>query len=472
KQILFVIALLVAIGAQSISAQTTIFTYQGKLTDTGTPQSIYQMRFELYNAVTGGTQIGATVTNPSVTVTQGVFTVSLDFGAAAFDGTNRFLEIAVRRNAGDPFITLIPRQQISSSPYATRALNAAQANVALDSNKLGGVDSSEYVTTTSVGNLFIKNNTTQQTGNFNISGNGIVGDSLGIGKTPVAGIKLDVVGNVLITEPNGVMQFGAPNSETGMSNIVGSGRADIRFNGTTLKIVAGPAGGPPSAANGIEISTSGNVGIGTTPVTGLGRLQVKGSTNNEATLFAENTAGGGNFKFGVFGRSTNGAGVFGQSSNPNGFGVYSDGFLGIRTGFLGNAGNSALCINALEQVATCSSSLRYKKDVQPFGDGLNFINLLHPIAYKWKADNMPDTGFGAEDVAKINPLFVTYNGKGEVEGVKYDRLSVVFVNAFKEQQKQIEQQQIQIESLKKLICLDHPDGDICQEKSSVKENEK
>ena len=198
---------------------------------------------------------------------------------------------------------------------------------------------------------------------------------------------------------------------------------------------------------------------------------MRSSTNNEATLFAENTASGGNFRFGVYGSSTNGIGVFGQNRNPNGFGVYSDGFLGIRTGFLGNAGNSALCINALEQVATCSSSVRYKKDFQSFGDGLSFINQLRPIAYKWKADDMPDIGFGAEDVAKINPLFVTYNDKGEVEGVKYDRLSVVFVNAFKEQQKQIEQQQIQIEqqqiqieSLKKLICLDHPNADICQKK--------
>lgn len=83
---------------------------------------------------------------------------------------------------------------------------------------------------------------------------------------------------------------------------------------------------------------------------------------------------------------------------------------------------------------------------------------------------MPDIGFGAEDVAKINPLFVTYNDKGEVEGVKYDRLSVVFVNAFKEQQTQIEtqqnlikKQQTEIESLKRLACLDYPTAEICQE---------
>ena len=57
-------------------------------------------------------------------------------------------------------------------------------------------------------------------------------------------------------------------------------------------------------------------------------------------------------------------------------------------------------------------------------------------------------GFGAEDVAKIDPLFVIYNPKGEIEGVRYDRLSVAFVNAVKEQQAQIEQQRSQIEALR------------------------
>ncbi len=65
---------------------------------------------------------------------------------------------------------------------------------------------------------------------------------------------------------------------------------------------------------------------------------------------------------------------------------------------------------------------------------------------------MADLGLGAEDVAAIEPLLVTYNKTGEVEGVKYDRLGVVLLNAVKEQQKQIQQQQILIEGLRKLVC--------------------
>jgi hypothetical protein len=476
-------ALALLLSVQTVQAQTTAFTYQGRLTDTGTPQSTYQMRFELYDALTGPNQVGATITNPSVAVTQGSFTVQLDFGAAAFDGTNRFLEIAVKRNAGDPFTILIPRQQIASSPYSIRALGAAQADVALDANKLGGLDASEYVTTTGAGNTFVSNATTQQTGNFNISGVGIVGNSLGIGTTPNPGFKLDMIGNARITTANGAeITFASPNAESGMSTAFNGGRADLRFDGTTLKLVAGLAGGPPSPINGINIDTDGNVGIGTTNLANA-RLQVDGFARDGIygfSSFGNGVDGQGTSSGvrgfcgsiggrGVYGISINGVGVEGSGNGSNSFGVFSNGYLGVDR--LGAAGNTTMCRNSLNQIANCSSSLRYKKDLQPFGDGLSFINQLQPIAFKWKTDNLLDVGFAAEDVAKINPLFVTYNDKGEVEGVKYDRLSVVFVNAFKQQQtqierqqKQLEEQQLQIENLKKLICLDHPSADVCRQK--------
>ena len=122
-----------------------------------------------------------------------------------------------------------------------------------------------------------------------------------------------------------------------------------------------------------------------------------------------------------------------------------------------------MCQNSVTGfISLCSSSLRYKSDIETFGDGFQIINRLHPISFAWKQTGRRDIGFGAEDVAKINPLFVTFNDKGEVEGVKYDRLSVVFVNAFREQQTQIELLQLQIEQLKQLICLSRPGSDICQ----------
>jgi len=141
----------------------------------------------------------------------------------------------------------------------------------------------------------------------------------------------------------------------------------------------------------------------------------------------------------------------------------------ISVGVLGTAGSTALCRNASNQISTCSSSLRYKKDLQPFTRGLALLDQLKPITFKWKADNSLDLGFGAEDIAKVEPLLVTHNDKGEVEGVKYDRISAVLVNAVKEQQdqigslrKEVEQQRLLIDDLKKLVCQINPQASACK----------
>ena len=90
---------------------------------------------------------------------------------------------------------------------------------------------------------------------------------------------------------------------------------------------------------------------------------------------------------------------------------------------------------------------------------MEVINRLRPITFDWKQDGRRDLGFGAEDVEKIDPLLVTYNDQGQVEGVKYDRITAVLVNALKEQRTQIEaqqqtiaQQQKELAALKKLVC--------------------
>lgn len=141
----------------------------------------------------------------------------------------------------------------------------------------------------------------------------------------------------------------------------------------------------------------------------------------------------------------------------------------LRVESLGTAGSTQLCLNASNQVATCSSSLRYKRNIAPLSFGLNLVQRLRPISFEWKEGGMKDVGFGAEDVATVEPSLVTYNAKGAVEGVKYDRISAVLVNAVKEQQGQIEaqqqqlkQQQTVIDELKKLLCQQNPNADVCR----------
>ena len=129
KSALITLSLFLLLSAAAAHAQTTSFTYQGRLTDSNNPANgNYDLQFALFDNSSGGTQIGATQTVSTVSVSGGVFTVQLDFGVSAFPGASRFLEIGVRPSGGGSFSTLSPRQPISSTPYAIRSLNASSAD--------------------------------------------------------------------------------------------------------------------------------------------------------------------------------------------------------------------------------------------------------------------------------------------------------------------------------------------------------
>ena len=117
--------LLIALWVTTASAQTplgTEFTYQGTLELSGSPvEGTADFQFKLFGAATGGSQIGSTQPVNNVTVVHGVFTVSLDFGANAFNGDKRWLDIAVRSPSGNgSFVPLTPRQPLTAGPYALR----------------------------------------------------------------------------------------------------------------------------------------------------------------------------------------------------------------------------------------------------------------------------------------------------------------------------------------------------------------
>jgi hypothetical protein len=117
---LWLLAIGALLNANTASAQqTSAFTYQGQLRDGGTnANGTYTMIFKLYDSPGGNNQIGIDATNNPALV-NGFFSVNLDFGAGAFNGNARWLEINV---AGD---TLTPRVQILPSPYAMFAATAA-----------------------------------------------------------------------------------------------------------------------------------------------------------------------------------------------------------------------------------------------------------------------------------------------------------------------------------------------------------
>src|SRR5437763_4984328 len=127
--------LLFAGATSSALAQGTAFSYQGRLQDSGAnANGSYDFQFTLWDALNGGTQqpqpSPVTVTKSGVAVTNGVFTVQLDFGASAFPGADRFLETSVRLAGGGAFTILSPRQPITSTPYTVRSASSSSSDVA------------------------------------------------------------------------------------------------------------------------------------------------------------------------------------------------------------------------------------------------------------------------------------------------------------------------------------------------------
>lgn len=106
--------------AHAQSAST--FTYQGRLADNGAPaDGMFEFQVRLLDGV--GAQVGVTQTLLA-DVREGVFQLDLDYGASAFDGSTRLLEIGVRSiMGGGAFTILSPNTLVTSTPVAQFALS-------------------------------------------------------------------------------------------------------------------------------------------------------------------------------------------------------------------------------------------------------------------------------------------------------------------------------------------------------------
>lgn len=322
----------------SAFAQTTEFNYQGTLKDNAAPANAnYDFEFALFDAISGGNQIGVTIPKNAVTVTNGVFAVKLDFGNQ-FPGANRYLEIRVKLT-GQPTLTpLAPRQLVNSAPYSVKTLNAdnatnatnavnattaTSAGTATNALSLGGTAANQFVQTNDSrltdsrnplpGSLnYIQSTTSPQTlAFFNITGNGIVGGNFGVG-TSTPQTKLQVLtpsGGYGFTHTDGTVTVG---SYIGISS---SGPTGGWFGTkSNHKLYFFTNNGQPT----MTLDTNGRVGINT--VTPNARLEVSGDSGgtaifgSTATGFAaiSGSADSGN---GVTGSTLSGIGVTGFANN-------------------------------------------------------------------------------------------------------------------------------------------------------------
>jgi hypothetical protein len=130
-----------AVMAASTFAQGTAFTYQGQLySGTNPANGTYDFQFALSNSLSGGSQIGTTLSKPALGVTNGLFITTLDFGTV-FNGQSAWLGLSVRSNGTGNYVSLSPLQPVTPAPYAVYAESTSASNLigTVQSGNLSGV---------------------------------------------------------------------------------------------------------------------------------------------------------------------------------------------------------------------------------------------------------------------------------------------------------------------------------------------
>ena len=342
------------------SAQTTSFTYQGSLQNTGVPANgTYDFEFAIFNAVAAGSQLGSTQTVNGVVITNGAFTVTLNFGDQ-FPGANRFLEIRVRASGGGVFTTLAPRQQILSSPYSVKSLSAdtaanastaVSATTASNALQLGGVAANQYVLTTdarmsdarsplagSANYVQNQNSSPQASSNFNISGTGTANifaatTQFNIGANRILGNAGSA--NLFAGVGSGAANTGDSNSFFG--NLAGNSNTTGRLNSMF------GSGAGQFNTTGIENSFFGlSAGLNVTT----------GNSNALFGAFAGNniTTADSNSFFGRTSGAVNTTGVensfFGRSAGFNNLSGNGNSFFGRNAGLSNSTGSNNTIVGA------------------------------------------------------------------------------------------------------------------------------
>lgn len=225
----------------------------------------------------------------------------------------------------------------------------------------------------------------------------------------------------------------------GITAIAGSGSS-----GATAGFSGSFSGGPIQLLTNSSFMFFGDVGCGST------FLGIAFNTNGTTCSTYALTSSGGD----IFINRPSSNAIHFREANIDQMMVNASGTVSIFT--LGAATATSLCYNSgTGAISACSSSIRYKKDVRDLRTGMDVIQRLRPVNFLWRnGENRgkPDLGLIAEEVNQIDPELVTFDKNGDVQGVKYDRVSVLLVNAAKEQQQTIETQQSQIRAQQQQIA--------------------
>ncbi|MFK5893000.1 MAG: hypothetical protein QM504_07240 [Pseudomonadota bacterium] len=213
KQMIFWVAVsLIALNLNAAPLATN-FTYQGQLkVSNALANGSYDFQFTAYD--TDGL-LGNTGTNlaqvqvASVSVVNGVFTTQLDFAGVVFQGDKVWLEVAVRTGGSTGgYQQLLPRQEVSSAPYAIQA-QFVSADAITGTEIFNGSVGSDDLASNSVTSTKIANNAVNTN---QIADNSITASKIANNSVDLSAIQFNAVDSFKIVD-NSITAFDlAPNS--------------------------------------------------------------------------------------------------------------------------------------------------------------------------------------------------------------------------------------------------------------------
>lgn len=463
--------LCLAVRAQdAFAAVPGIINIQGILrdaTDIPLPDATYDVTFRIYDAASGGTVLWSE--SAPVTTLNGLFTALMGSGVpvpdSIFNNPDLWLGIQV---TGYPEMS--PRVRLSSVGYAFEAEQWATIGPNL----------------------------------YRLSGDVGIGTSEPHSKFDVRG-DVEVTGDGANPDTKAYATFGVTrNNDPSHKSYIGMtkqghvawGLGISSESDLILGLAAGPSQTIPTPHMAIE-PLSGYVGIGTLDplrplhATGAGLFTARFENSHATAAVVEfqNASSGAVWEIGVSGSSppfAAGRGsmyLYRQGTSTAPLIIDSSGWIAVHRG-LGLYGTSGLWVygggiyvnggaqmnNGLTvyggiygaggcQVQwSCPSDIRLKENIEPIDDALRVIGQLQGVRYDWRRNDYPERGFSetrqlgliAQDVQSAAPEVLTQDKEG-YWGVDYERLVPLLIEGIKEQQKQIEMQQDQIEQLKKIL---------------------